>query len=66
MQIKAEMNKSKTLEYQALKKRESRAKMSPEQKEEHLAKRRENRKPLTEEQKEQARERARQQRLKNK
>lgn len=66
MKIKEEMNKSKTKEYFRDKRREYRAKMTPEQKEEYLRKRRENRKPLTEEQKEQARERARKQRENNK
>jgi len=63
-QIKAEMNKSKTSEYKAEQSRKYRAKMTSEQKEEHLKKRRENRKPLTEEQKEKAKERTRKQREK--
>jgi hypothetical protein len=64
IQIKAEMNKSKTPEYKVEQSRKYRAKMTPEQKAEHLKKRRENRKPLTEEQKEKAKERARKRREK--
>lgn len=61
-QIKTEMNKTKDPNYYANKRRESRNKLSSEQKEEQLKKRRENRKPLSEEQKLKARERAKQQR----
>jgi hypothetical protein len=62
--IKAEMVLTKDPDYYARKKREARAKETPEQKEIRLAKRREQyaKKEHTEEQKEKARERARKQR----
>jgi hypothetical protein len=59
-----EMVITKAPDYSARKKREARAKETPEQREVRLAKRRAERKPLTEEQKERAKERARKQREK--
>lgn len=66
--IKSEMTLTKDPGYYARKKREARAKETPEQKELRLQKRREQYKlkPQTEEQKEKAKERARKQREKNK
>ncbi len=60
--LKSEMTLTKDPSYKANKAKEYRAKMTEEEKEEHLKKRRETRKPLTEEQKIKARERAKKQR----